>query len=56
VESLPRRPLVLVGSGWQSTFEQFFNEFSSYMPNRQRELLYFAEDVSKAVERLQVEG
>lgn len=53
VESLPPRPLTLVGSGWQSTFDQFFKEFNTYMPNRQRELLYFAEDVNKAVEKLE---
>ena len=52
VESLPPRPLILVGSGWQSTFDQFFNEFESYMPIRQRELLYFAEDVKTAVEKI----
>ena len=49
VESLPPRPLILVGSGWQSTFDQFFREFESYMPRHQRELLYFAEDVKTAV-------
>ncbi|MDD2922987.1 MAG: LOG family protein [Anaerolineales bacterium] len=53
VESLPPRPLILVGSGWQSTFDQFFNEFESYMPLRQRELLYFAEDVKTAVQILE---
>ena len=50
VESLPPRPLILVGRGWQSTFDQFFKEFESYMPIHQRELLYFAEDVKTAVE------
>ncbi|MBE0684002.1 MAG: LOG family protein [Anaerolineales bacterium] len=49
VESLPRRPLTLIGRGWQSTFDQFFNEFESYMPIQQRELLYFAKDVKTAV-------
>jgi len=53
VESLPRRPLILVGSGWQSTFDQFFHEFESYMPLHQRELLYFAEDVKTAVKFLE---
>jgi uncharacterized protein (TIGR00730 family) len=52
VESLPRRPLILVGRGWQSTFDQFFSEFETYMPTRQRELLYFANDVKTAVEKL----
>jgi len=50
VESLPPRPLILIGRGWQSTFDQFFTEFASYMPIHQRELLYFAKDVKTAVE------
>ncbi len=49
VESLPRRPLILVGSGWQSTLDQFFNSFEFYMPMRQRDDLIFAEDVRTAV-------
>jgi uncharacterized protein (TIGR00725 family) len=52
VESLPPKPLILIGSGWQSTFDQFFKEFNSYMPLHQRELLYFADDVKTAVERI----
>ena len=52
VESLPRRPLILIGSGWQSTFDQFFGEFESYMPIHQRDLLYFAGDVKDAVKYL----
>ncbi len=54
VESLPPRPLTLVGSGWQSTFDQFFKEFESYMPVRQRELIYFAKDVKTAVKLLEI--
>ena len=50
VQSLPRRPLILIGSGWHSTFNQFFNQFETYMSLPQRELLYFAEDVNEAVE------
>ena len=53
VESLHRRPLILVGRGWQSTFDQFFKEFDSYMPARQREILSFAKDVHTAVEQLE---
>ena len=52
VEALPPRPLILVGSGWQSTFDQFFKEFQTYMPIRQQELIYFAEDVKTAVKLL----
>jgi uncharacterized protein (TIGR00730 family) len=54
VESRHRSPLILVGRGWQSTFDQFFQEFHTYMPVNQRDLLLFAEDIHTAVE--QVEG
>jgi uncharacterized protein (TIGR00730 family) len=49
VESLPPRPLTLVGSGWQSTFGQFFKEFETYISLGQHELIYFAKDVTTAV-------
>ncbi len=53
VESLHRRPLILIGRGWQSTFDQFFREFSSYMTTPQREILKFAPDVQTAVDQLE---
>ena len=52
VEALPHRPLILVGHGWQSTFDQLFKEFQIYMPAQQRELLYFAGDVNTAVGKI----
>lgn len=48
VESLPRRPLVLVGDGWQSVFDQFFQSFSTYMPRNPDKELWFAKDVETA--------
>jgi uncharacterized protein (TIGR00730 family) len=56
VESLHRRPLILVGGGWQSTFDQFFREFDSYMTAPQREILRFAEDVHTALKMLENSG
>jgi uncharacterized protein (TIGR00730 family) len=53
VESLHRRPLILIGRGWQSTFDQFFREFDSYMTAPQREILKFANDVQTAVSQLE---
>jgi uncharacterized protein (TIGR00725 family) len=53
VESLHRRPLILIGRGWQSTFDQFFTEFSSYTTADQREILKFAGDVQTAVNILE---
>ena len=49
VESLHRRPLVLVGEGWQSVFDQFFGSFSTYMPRNPEQALWFAKDVETAV-------
>lgn len=53
VESLHRRPLILVGKGWQSTLDQFFASFEFYMPMRQRDHIQFVEDARKAVEQLE---
>ena len=52
VESLHRRPLLLIGDGWQSIFDQFFKGFHTYMPVQQREILGFAKDVQAAVNML----
>ena len=53
VESLHRRPLILIGRGWQSTFDQFFRELDSYVSAAHREILKFAEDVQTAVKMLE---
>ena len=50
VESMHRRPLVLVGSGWQSVFDQFYTNLDVYIAEKQRELVSFAKDVETAVE------
>ncbi len=52
VESLHRRPLILIGDGWQSVFDQFTQRFDPYIPARQREILSFASDVQTAVKLL----
>jgi len=53
VESLHRRPLVLIGDGWQSVFDQFIQRFDACVPAHQREILHFAKDVQTAVEMLE---
>ena len=50
VESMHRRPLVLVGNGWQSVFDQFFKALGLYIPDTQRLFVSYAKDVSTAVE------
>jgi uncharacterized protein (TIGR00730 family) len=49
VESIHRRPLVLVGSGWQSVFDQFYTQLDVYVAENQRKLVQFADDVKTAV-------
>ena len=42
VESRHRSPLILIGSGWQSSFGQFFKDFGEYLSANQKALLQFA--------------
>jgi uncharacterized protein (TIGR00730 family) len=53
VESLHRRPLILIGDGWQSVFDQFFKGLDAYVSAPQREILHFAKDVHTAVNMLE---
>ena len=53
IESLPKKPLILIGSGWDFIFDNYFIEFESYMAPEHRDLLYFAEDVKDAVKTLE---
>ncbi len=53
VESLHRRPLILVGDGWQSVFGQVFEKLGTYTSENQRNLLQFAPDVETAVKLLE---
>jgi uncharacterized protein (TIGR00730 family) len=53
VESIHRRPLILIGSGWQSVLDQVFAQLDIYTPAHQRELLTFAKDIHTAVEFLE---
>lgn len=53
VESLHRRPLILIGDGWQSVFDQVFKQLEPYTSAQQRELLSFAKDIHTAVKFLE---
>jgi uncharacterized protein (TIGR00730 family) len=46
---IPRRPLILVGSGWKVLIEQFYLDFTGYVPKKYRQLLYFAERSEDAI-------
>ena len=49
VASIPPKPLILMGAGWRSVMESFYNSFEVYVPQNQRVLLQFAADIQEAV-------
>lgn len=50
IGSLQRRPLILIGEGWQTVFDQVFLTLGEYSSQSQRELLQFAQDIKSAVD------
>ena len=50
---LPPRPLILIGSGWQSVIQKFMVEQGDFIPDAQRQWVSFAADVDTAFQRLQ---
>lgn len=54
IQSLPPRPLILVGTAWRSVFDRFFEELAVYTPPAQREYLSFSPDIHSAFQRLHV--
>ena len=52
VQSMPVKPLILMGVGWRSVMESFYTSFKVYIPQNQRDLLQFALDVQEAVSLL----
>jgi uncharacterized protein (TIGR00725 family) len=48
IGAMPAKPLILVGQGWQSVFDRFFDQFHTYMPLNQREYVQFAKDIQEA--------
>lgn len=53
VDSIHRRPLILIGDGWHSVFDQVFAKLGEYTAHAHRELLQFAPDVYTAVRLLE---
>jgi hypothetical protein len=50
---LPPRPLILIGSGWQTTIRKFLSEQGLFIPEIQRQWVSFAPNVESAFQRLQ---
>jgi hypothetical protein len=50
---LPPRPLILIGAGWQTTFQAFLLAQNEYIPENQRKWTTYAADVDSAFQQLQ---
>ena len=54
IEAIPPAPLILIGKGWQTLFNQaFYTELGEYVAQSQRDLLQFAPDAQSAVKLLE---
>ncbi|MDK1027945.1 MAG: LOG family protein [Anaerolineae bacterium] len=49
---LPRRPLILIGDGWQTVFDQVIRSFEEYLPSKQQDWIHFVPNVKSAVEKI----
>jgi uncharacterized protein (TIGR00730 family) len=56
IGSLRRRPLILIGDGWQTVLDQVYRSLDPYIPPAQRELVQFAPDAGTAVQMLEAPG
>jgi uncharacterized protein (TIGR00730 family) len=52
VAAIPPKPLILTGAGWRSVMELFYNSFEVYIPQNQRDLILFAQDIKTAAAML----
>lgn len=52
IDAIHRRPLILVGRGWQSMLDQAYIEMGVYFSENQRTLVQFAPDIQTAVKLL----
>jgi len=50
---LPPRPLILIGSGWQTTIQHFLAEQGEFIPENQRQWVSFVPDADSAIQWLQ---
>ena len=50
--ALEPRPLIMIGPGWESTFQQFYKALDAYIHMKHRELLSFVPDAISAVQDL----
>jgi uncharacterized protein (TIGR00725 family) len=52
IGAIAPRPLLLIGEGWQSTIDAFYQGLGDFIPQREHSWLSFAPDVEAAVSHL----
>lgn len=52
VSAIPAKPLILCGSGWQTTINTFTQQFQAYIRENDRAWLSYADSVEEAAELL----
>jgi len=52
INSIPAKPLILVGKGWQAVFKELYSAMDEYIPAVQRGHVQFAADIRSAVSLL----
>lgn len=52
IDAIPRKPLILIGSSWESAVGQIFASFDNYYQEKQRGLLQFVDSNEFIIEKL----
>jgi len=52
IGAIQPKPLILVGWQWKHLFDEFFHDFTEYIPKNQKSWLIFADSIEKAVNQL----
>ena len=50
IDSIPRKPLILIGDGWKNVMENFLREFAIYTYQDQKNIISFARTIYEARE------
>ena len=45
IQAIPRRPLILFGSDWKTTYTEFIDRFNPYIAPQDRDIVSYAEDI-----------
>lgn len=45
IQAIPRKPLILFGSDWKSTYSEFIDRFNPYISPKDRDIVSYAADI-----------